>query len=141
MKGLLVLLMVFISGCFASSTDMAIQRAMVVSNAAVLSVEAAQTSAEAFYSAEQEAVVGRARETGAPRQEVIQRVQEVRFRWAPVWAAFDKVRTAHTALVLALQLYDSGRQKDLPRVLSLLDEFLSQQQQLADLISRTRNGG
>lgn len=101
-------LVVLLVGCGVPSEEVIIRDATVAANAAALSIESAQSAAEALYQTEQELVLYSAsKQMGATKESVRLAVEAVRKRWEPVKELFTQARDLHSKLALAVNTADT----------------------------------
>lgn len=133
-----ILLATAVPACGPSMHDVIVRDATVAHNTAALSLEAAQSTAELLYRAEQVLVMERAaKEPGATKESVRGAVERARADWKPVKEAFEKARTAQAALAQAIK---AGQ--DMTRIGAALGELIAQQNAIASALNaaRTRIG-
>jgi hypothetical protein len=101
---------VALSGCGASTEQVALNGATVTANTTRLVVQTAETGALALYRAEQMGAVDLVKAQNGTREQAAAAVLAVRTKWKPVWEAIDAATAAHTALVTAIGAYEQGKQ-------------------------------
>jgi len=101
---------VALSGCGASTEQVALSGATVTANTTRLVVQTAETGALALYRAEQVVAVDLVKARGGTREQAEAAVLAVRAKWKPVWEAIDAATAAHAALVAGIGAYEQGKQ-------------------------------
>lgn len=79
-------------------------------NRVIPMIQVVQTSAEMVYEAEQREVVALAFAEKTSKEEVENRVNKVREKWAPLWAKFDLIREYNTELKSLVDKTDQASQ-------------------------------
>jgi hypothetical protein len=103
------LTVIHLCGCsLFSQNKSALDTAILTANLSAIVVESSQGTAVAIYRAEQLEALDFARDNNETRDQAKARIVDIRQRWAPVWVAFSRARTAHTALTDAVRLYQAG---------------------------------
>jgi hypothetical protein len=140
MKKLALALALSLTACGAANLDDVIVRdARTVNNTAALSIEAAQSTAELLYRAEQLAVVEReSAKPGATKETVRTAVEKVRSQWAPVKELFRRAREAQARLAVLLRAGAAAVE-----VVAAVGEMTALQTEIAKTLSeaRSRLGG
>lgn len=129
---LVVLCSAFLTGC-PDWTGIEARDARVAVNAAAMTLEATQTTAELLYYAEQRFIVDRgAAEPGMTKDELAKRVAALREKWKPLKELFPKAREAHQRLAAAID------QNDLLAIAAGVAELAGLQNQIAAGVADAR---
>lgn len=136
-KYLAVALLALSTACVPTRAWVVHREAVVLSNAARMSIEGAQATALLMYREHQESVIERVlSECGdGPecRDDASRTVLDVRRGWQPVWSALDRAQKAHAGLVQALDAAE-----DVRAIAEAVAELQDSGELVADLLAAKR---
>lgn len=116
-----------LSGCWLMPPKGVESTTASVLQATSTSIEAAQSTAVLYYRFEQQRVLSDGLRDGLTKEQVRERISEVRLRWSPTWMLFEESRVAYNELLDLLKLVADGtrEQEELAPAYSKLREKLS----------------
>lgn len=110
--------------------------ARIASNAAAMTLEAMQSTAELLYFVEQKAVVEAAKaQPGMTQEELAKRVEAIRAKWKPLKELFPKARAVQSKLAAALKVDTVGATLE---ALALVAQLTALQEQIASGVAEAR---
>lgn len=116
-----------LSGCWLMAPRSVEGTTASVLQATSTSIEAAQSTAVLYYRFEQQRVLSDGLRDGLTKDQVREKINEVRLKWTPTWMLFEEARVAYNELLELLKLVADGtkRQEDLAPAYAKLQAKLS----------------
>jgi len=116
-----------LSGCWLMAPNHVENTTASVLQATSTSIEAAQSTAVLYYRFEQQRIINDGLRDGLTKEQVLNKISELRIKWSPTWMLFEEARVAYNELLDLLKLVAAGtkKQEDLAPAYSKLQEKLS----------------